>query len=202
MTEDDARDIDDLASGLNLKSHGAFEQSDLAGAELDWAAFPSIVSESWSFVLDEAIALGLPVIVPDRGALGERVGQGGVRFVAGDSDSLRDAIAGILEDRNLAGTCRERLPELVTMEHHAERLETLYWDHLIGLGELPQAGDDVARARIAHLARRFESRFRSLLDLRGRLETEQGRSDDLEANLLKAESGPRVRRRSRRSCGQ
>jgi glycosyltransferase involved in cell wall biosynthesis len=46
--------------------------------QFDIAAFPSRAPESYGLVVDEAFAAGLPVLVSNRGALRERVGDAGV----------------------------------------------------------------------------------------------------------------------------
>lgn len=76
------RRLRELAGELVLRFHGAYELDALAakvaalgGAHL--AALPSRVHESYGLVLDEALALGLPAWVSDRGAPKERVGAAG-----------------------------------------------------------------------------------------------------------------------------
>ncbi|HYC76065.1 MAG TPA: glycosyltransferase, partial [Planctomycetota bacterium] len=69
-----------------------FTPADLEAEPADVAVFPSRASESWSFVLDEAFQLGLPAIVPARGALGERVGRAGATFVPENAASLAEVL--------------------------------------------------------------------------------------------------------------
>jgi glycosyltransferase involved in cell wall biosynthesis len=74
--------------------HGPYEDVDLPallkGYGVDAALFPNRLPESFSYTLSEVWAAGLPVIVPDAGALGERVAclGGGWRLAAGfDADA-------------------------------------------------------------------------------------------------------------------
>jgi glycosyltransferase involved in cell wall biosynthesis len=69
--------------------HGPYEDEALPGLLRAYGAecvlFPNRMPESFSYTLSEAWARGLPVIVPDEGALGERVAArgGGWRLPAG-----------------------------------------------------------------------------------------------------------------------
>jgi len=70
------------AGPLELEFPGPYGPRELArqAARADLAAFPSRAAESYGLVVEEALALGLPVWVSDRGALGEvlarRAGRG------------------------------------------------------------------------------------------------------------------------------
>lgn len=74
-----------LSSAADLELHGAYDMDELAAAaaRAHVAAFPSKALESYGLVVDEALALGLPVLVADTGdgqtpgALAERVGAAG-----------------------------------------------------------------------------------------------------------------------------
>jgi glycosyltransferase involved in cell wall biosynthesis len=61
------------AGHLELELSGRYDSSDLEryAAAADLAAFPSRAEESYGLVIEEALALGLPTWVSDRGALGE-----------------------------------------------------------------------------------------------------------------------------------
>ena len=61
------------AGSLPLELHGAYGEEQLRrfASRSDLAAFPSLAAESYGLVVEEALALGLPVWVSDRGALPE-----------------------------------------------------------------------------------------------------------------------------------
>lgn len=61
------------AGNLELELPGRYNSEDLRGyaARSDMAAFPSRAEESYGLVVEEALALGLPTWVSDRGALPE-----------------------------------------------------------------------------------------------------------------------------------
>ncbi len=69
--------------------HGPYVDGSLAGWLAAYGAdvvlFPNRIPESFSYTLSEVWAAGLPVIVPDEGALGDRVARhgGGWRLAAG-----------------------------------------------------------------------------------------------------------------------
>jgi hypothetical protein len=76
-----------------LYVHGAYQDGSLNGwlaaYRVETVLFPNRLPESFSYTLSEVWAAGLPVVVPDQGALGERVGRygGGWLLPAGfDSD--------------------------------------------------------------------------------------------------------------------
>lgn len=61
------------AGELEIEFPGRFDAAELRAhaQRADLAAFPSRAEESYGLVIEEALALGLPVWVSDRGALGE-----------------------------------------------------------------------------------------------------------------------------------
>jgi hypothetical protein len=117
-----------LARNLPVTFHGAFTPNDLAGLELDVAVFPSLFHESYSFVLDEAFQLGLPVIVSDRGAMAERVGPAGLVFSAGVAEDLAEKIQTLLDEPPLLEKLRTAIPQDPphTMSEHILALEKIY----------------------------------------------------------------------------
>jgi glycosyltransferase involved in cell wall biosynthesis len=69
-----------LAPPLRLTLEGPYDHARLttAAGRAHVALFPSKALESYGLVVDEALALGLPVMAADAGALGERVGAAGL----------------------------------------------------------------------------------------------------------------------------
>ncbi len=119
-----------LACGLSVQFHGAYQPADLQAFDLDIAVFPSITSESYSFTIDEALRLGLPVLVSDRGALPERIGKAGLTFRAGDTEDLARRLQGILDAPEVLESMRRniRLEILLSMDAHVAMLEKIYED--------------------------------------------------------------------------
>lgn len=92
--------------GEHLFVHGAYDDADVPallrayGARL--ALFPNRVPESFSYALSDIWSAGLPVLVPDAGALGERVRRhGGGWLLPAMPDAT--AIARALRERLLGG---------------------------------------------------------------------------------------------------
>ena len=105
-----------LARAGRVQLHGAFDIERLhehpALAEVDLFVSGSLADESYGLVLDEALALGLPALVPDRGALAERApGLGGVTtYRAGSEEALHGALVALLENRNRLEALRGEVP--------------------------------------------------------------------------------------------
>jgi glycosyltransferase involved in cell wall biosynthesis len=96
-------------------------------ADADVAAFPSFARESYGLVVDEAMRLGLPVLVSDRGALAERIRGRGVALPAGDVRAWSDALARLSRDPAQATRMREAPPApLATPADHARAMLALY----------------------------------------------------------------------------
>jgi glycosyltransferase involved in cell wall biosynthesis len=156
------RRLDWLSSGIAVTEHGAFTPRDLTASAIDLAVLPSIASESFSFVLDEAFELGVPALVPDRGALAERLGGAGATFEAESPEALAALLRKIAADPGMIDAWRERFPELTPMAVHAVALAALY-EEVGGARRRKTAPDPaVATARLARLARRVEARTQEL----------------------------------------
>ena len=117
-----------LAAGLAVVFHGRFLPTDLHRTGLQLAVFPSLCHESHSFVLDEAFQLGLPAIVPERGAPASRIGTAGLTFKTGDARDLARQIRRVLEEPGLLERLRKGKPAAppVSLEIHAGHLEAIY----------------------------------------------------------------------------
>jgi len=121
--------ITGAAGGLEVELHGEYQPTSLAelAAGADLAAFPSRCEESYGLVVDEALALGLPVWVSDRGALPERIGEAGRVLPAAEPASWTQAFLGVLKDPGELERERERVPRgLRTAADAAAELESLY----------------------------------------------------------------------------
>lgn len=80
--------LEALAEGSAVRFRGPFRPAELAALRADLAVLPSLCHESYSFVVDEARALGWPMLATRAGALEERVPPGGELFPRGDADEL------------------------------------------------------------------------------------------------------------------
>jgi glycosyltransferase involved in cell wall biosynthesis len=127
------------AGSLQLELHGSYDARELRrlARGCDLAAFPSRAFESYGLVVEEALALGLPVWVSDRGALPEVLHRaahfgslpGGVvpaespsawrtvlRELVADEEKLQDAAARVpARMRTAADTTRDLLEIFSTL---------------------------------------------------------------------------------------
>ncbi|PWB82235.1 MAG: hypothetical protein C3F08_00195 [Candidatus Methylomirabilota bacterium] len=172
--------LQELSRGLPVQFHGAYRPPDLPAFDLDLAVFPSITSESYSFTLDEALRLGLPILVSDRGALPERIGKAGLTFRAGDAEDLARCLQRVLDEPELLETMRRniRSDTLVSMRTHVAMLEKIYEDAAHTLRATPERHTPYLKV-IAHVRQQVREREGALAGLQSRLaqaEQEQTRA--------------------------
>ncbi len=170
---DYARRLAALAEGLAVERRMRFERTELAQLRADLAVFPSLAHESWSFVLDEAFASGLPVVVSDSGAPAERCGRAGLRFPPGDAAALAAQLSRVLAGEVDLGDMRSAIPEPVTAEEHRAAVAAVYES---ARASAPAAPPDMAvdlLLRYEALARALEDGARELEGLREREESEK-----------------------------
>ena len=179
--------LDELAQGLSVRWHGSFVPSDLAASQLDWAVLPSMAFESWSFVLDEAFALGLPVLASRRGALAARVAGAGLLFEAEDAASLALQLRRVLQEPKLHAGCVANIPVLPRMDAHAAALCAIYEAALLATPAPDTAGPALERRHRLHQSLVQEERLKDLLLQRGRVQQESNRADGLKSELAKSE---------------
>ncbi len=177
-----------LALGRPVFFHRDYVRDDLSSTKLDIAVFPSLCHETYSFVLDEAFHLGLPVVVPNRGAFCERVGEAGLLFQCGDAGDLARRVGWLLENPAALARlkCARTTGKVVSMEDHVTRLEKIYQEVVDSHKPGPMP-DREYRELLLHQHRLVADRDREIEHLRERI-AEQGRAiGKLEEGLLQAE---------------
>ncbi len=139
-----------------LYVHGAYQDGSLNGwlaaYRVETVLFPNRLPESFSYTLSEVWAAGLPVVVPDQGALGERVGRdgGGWLLPAGfDSDDAAALLVWLASAEGAAERTRVksriapgdalRVPTLDAMSRDTDALYERF-------GLAPADAPDAARA--------------------------------------------------------
>jgi glycosyltransferase involved in cell wall biosynthesis len=159
--------------------HGPFEPETLAGARLSVAVFPSLAHESHGFTLDEAFALGVPVVVSDRGAPPERIGGRGIAVPAGDPMALGRALHSLASDPGRLEALRAGSPSgpAVPFLRHLETLTKLLGVVLESpSGEPPAPVAPSLRLRTFDLrARRLGEELRALAGRHAKLEVAASR---------------------------
>jgi glycosyl transferase family 1 len=186
ITERFGRRLDRDRRGRPVVLHGPFVAEDLAAVPIDVAAFPSRCAESYSFVLDEAFAMGLPAIVSDRGALPERVGDAGFVVPSGRADAIADVIASLARDPSILESKRALVPrELPQMSAHAERLAEAYTRAAASPARpAPVAGD---RDALVLRTTQLEERELEILELRSRISFLEKRGWSLDGAVREAQ---------------
>ena len=178
----------ELAQGVPVRFHGAYQPADLRAFDLDIAVFASITSESYSFALNEALRLGLPVLVSDRGAFPERIGAAGLTFRAGDADDLARRLQEILDAPEVLETMRRNIrPDaLLSMEAHVAMLEKIYED-AVHADKPTQSASTPYLKLIAHAEQQVRQREVALADQQERLAQAERALHEKEALLQEAE---------------
>lgn len=90
--DDFAADLATRAEGLPVTFRGEFDGSQLAAAQAHLALFTTACLETHGLVLDEARALGWPALVPNLGALADRLDRPESTYVHDDPQDLARAL--------------------------------------------------------------------------------------------------------------
>jgi len=120
-----------LAGGdSRIRFCGPFFEQDLPSihADIDVVVTPSLCHENCPLVLQEALALGTPAIVSDRGGMPEVVQDGANGFIvpAGDEDALASLLADLARDRDTVRRLSRDISAPYTIEDNAKAIEGLY----------------------------------------------------------------------------
>ena len=122
-------ELDRAAGELSIRRVPTYRPEELPAvfASADLVALPSRAEESYGLVLDEALAVGLPVWCSDRGALSERVGSAGRVLPAENPSAWTAAFEELLGDPAQYARELAALPETMpTAKQAALRLVALF----------------------------------------------------------------------------
>jgi glycosyltransferase involved in cell wall biosynthesis len=126
-SEEFAGELRELARGLPVTFHGAFDAAQLHAARPHVGMFPSTCIETFGLVLDECFELGLPCVTSDLGALPERAGAAGLCTRAGDAADLTRAMLRFVDEPQLRDSLRQHLPEpSPDLDAHVDALTAIY----------------------------------------------------------------------------
>lgn len=102
-------------------------------AQADAVAVPSLWYETFSLIVHEARAAGVPVIASDLGALREAVhhGEDGWLVHSGDVPAWRETLGRLVGAPALLDHARANIRPPVTQEEHLDRVVDLY-EHAVG----------------------------------------------------------------------
>jgi glycosyltransferase involved in cell wall biosynthesis len=118
------------ATRQNVAFVGPYDHTELPSlmADIDWVVVPSIWWENSPLVIQEAFQHRRPVICSDIGGMAEKVTHGvnGLHFRVGNTISLAQTIRRAISSPDLWETLRGGIPEVYSIEDHAEALITMY----------------------------------------------------------------------------
>lgn len=99
-------------------------------AQVDVVAVPTLWYETFSFIISEAFAASVPVIVSRLGPLADRVrhGEDGLLAPPGDISAWRDALRQLVEMPGLRDRLAAGIRPPLTLQEHVARLEEVYRD--------------------------------------------------------------------------
>lgn len=155
--------------------HGAFQPEDLPGLVrrygVQWALFPPGMPESYSYALSDAWQAGLPAMVPDHGALAERLrrhGGGRIYPVETSPPALAALIAQWLSEAAVQAPSAAS-GAFAPVQAMVDSMTAIY--EQAGDGAAAQAPDRSALASLAQ--QQLDTRFfrKELLHLQSRLES-------------------------------
>ena len=140
------------ARGLSVRFHGRFDAlTGHAVTRVHAFVGATRAHETWGVVLDEAIGLRLPMVLPRAGAYAERLreGEGALFFEPGDARALAVVLERLWREPALLAELRARIPASETLpriDDHVRRLVAIY-DEVLEAGA-PVLGpeDPVQRA--------------------------------------------------------
>lgn len=114
----------------NVKFMGYIEHADIFRAlqHIHALVIPSLCSENYPLVANEAFMAKTPVIASNVGGLNELVGDGvsGFIFPKGDVRKLSEIMSMLIEQPDLLDTLSKNTPPIKTIEQHAVEIERLY----------------------------------------------------------------------------
>ena len=161
-TPDEAflRRMREETADLAVHWHGPFDLEDALAShpvtDVDAMVSGTRGHESWGLVLDEAVALGLPVLLPRAGAFPERMraGEGALFYEPRDAASLASVLEELLANPERLGEVEAALPPVArvapTMEEHVGAMRAVYAAaHAEGAPEAPTVDWWKAKMRAA-----------------------------------------------------
>lgn len=97
-------------------------------AEVNVVAVPTLWYETFSFIVSEAFTLGIPVVASRLGPLSDRVRNDidGFLVSPGDVDAWQTILQRLVDDPELRARLRANVKPPMTLEQHANQLESLY----------------------------------------------------------------------------
>ncbi|MDP4173537.1 MAG: glycosyltransferase [Bacteroidota bacterium] len=122
----------DRLNNLDVKVFGQYNRNDLPSllANIDMIIVPSIWDETYCMTVNEALALGVPVLASSVGAINERIinNENGFLVAPNDSHALVDQILEIFNNREKLSLVRNNLKKIKikTLKENIDDYENIY----------------------------------------------------------------------------
>jgi glycosyltransferase involved in cell wall biosynthesis len=96
--------------------------------QVDVVAIPTLWYETFSFIVSEAFASGVPVVASRLGPLADRVRDGvdGLLISPGNVSAWQSALQRLVDEPDLLARLRANVRPPMTLDEHVDRIETLY----------------------------------------------------------------------------
>ena len=97
-------------------------------AQVDVVVVPTLWYETFSFIVSEAFAAGVPVVASRLGALADRIREGvdGLLVPPGDESAWRAALQRLVDEPDLLARLRANVHPPMTLDAHVDEIEALY----------------------------------------------------------------------------
>jgi glycosyltransferase involved in cell wall biosynthesis len=125
------KELKRMAEDLAVTFHGPYAPKDLESFPMDLVVIPTVLAESYSFILDEAAGLGVPIVASAVGAIPERATAAVRLFKKGDVDELAGILDEFIADPSRLEALRAApTVAVVPMDRHVDQLEAIYQEAL------------------------------------------------------------------------
>ncbi len=125
-----AKSVKEMISNSKITMHGAYNGDSIPHllSEIDVVVVPSICLETGPFVLWEALALGIPVIVSDKAGMKETLQKhgGGMLFTFGDVKDLERCMREVINNPSLLEKFASEIKPFKTTKEHVAAISLLY----------------------------------------------------------------------------
>jgi glycosyltransferase involved in cell wall biosynthesis len=97
-------------------------------ADIDLLVLPTLWYEASPLTIDEAFALGIPLVAAHIGAMGEKIRDGidGRLFPPGQADALRDILADFVDNPDQLTALHQAIQPVRTTEIHLQEIDAIY----------------------------------------------------------------------------
>ncbi len=115
-----------------IEFRGVYREDDVGGifSDVDFVTIPSLVYESYSLVLHEALACNTPVIASNVGSLAEKIkdGSNGFSFPVGDVKALKTIMEEIVANPQIVNSLKRNMigSSIATVEQEAYAYNKIY----------------------------------------------------------------------------